>query len=224
MKNSSRWVLACAGLLVIVVSTAWLLSWPSGKPSGGQRQAPSIGSRVAAFFQWSPDPSETQPVIPAVPKQSSPVAGSFPFHPAPMAMGQAGSRPHTATSMVGGHAVEYPNQFADASVHAGNQNYLLTPNQLGNFERVNIAPKQKVAVDVSYPEGQAGDPVSVEVEDGGHLNQNQMAEVTALDGQDSIHFQFQPTDQAGIYRIVLRSGADVKVVNFWVGQEPQIRE
>jgi hypothetical protein len=127
-----------------------------------------------------------------------------------------GSRP---ISMVGGHPVTYPGAFAQAKIRIGNQSLQLNPNQLGNFQRIDVAARAKIQVQVAYPNGQVGDPVAIEVKDGGHLNDGQMAEVTALDSQDTVQFQFQTTDQLGIYRIALRSGSDVKVVNFWVGQQ-----
>lgn len=127
-------------------------------------------------------------------------------------------------SMVGNQRVFYPGQFAKAEVTAGGKSYALTPNQLGNFQRINVGPKEKVQVQVAYPQGAEGDPVAVVVEDGGHLNENQMSEVAALDKQQNVRFQFQTTGQSGIYRIVLNNGADVKVLNFWVGQEPQFQK
>jgi hypothetical protein len=122
-------------------------------------------------------------------------------------------------STVAGHPVAYPGEFAKASVQVDGKSYQLTPNQLGNFQRINIPAKGVVQVSVAYPQNQAGDAVAVEVVDGGQLNKGQMSEVAELDEQKNVQFQFQATDQSGIYRIALRSGADVKVLNFWVGQE-----
>ena len=138
------------------------------------------------------------------------------------AVATGGSTPGSAkprpVSLIGGQAVDYPGSFAAASVQVGQANYKLTPNQLGNFQQVVVGPKQKVQVQVSYPDGSAGDKVAVTVEDGGHLNEKQMSEVASLDADHNVNFQFQTTDQAGIYRVALRGGADVKVLNFWVGQ------
>jgi len=133
---------------------------------------------------------------------------------------ETGAKP---VSRIGGHPVVYPGKFAKAEVRTGNQVFELTPNQLGNFQQIQMGPKQKVSVQVAFPEGQPGDPVAIEVKDGGQLDGKQMAEVVALDNQDDIQFQFQTTDQSGIYRIALRSGADVKVVNFWVGPQTASR-
>jgi len=122
-------------------------------------------------------------------------------------------------SIVGGQQAAYPGLYTDARVMVGGKSYDLSPNQLGDFQRVYIDPKAKVSVQVNYPEGQKGDPIALEVEDGGQLSNKTMGSVIKLDDQNTAQFQFLAGDQEGIYRIVLRNGADVKTVNLWVGQE-----
>jgi hypothetical protein len=126
--------------------------------------------------------------------------------------------------------VEYAEPVAEsgehvkASVTVGGQEYQLSSNQIGCFPRIYVEPQATIPVKLSYPDGNPGDSVVVEVEDGGHLNGRQMAEVATLDDQKTVQFQFQTTEQSGIYRIALLNGADTKVLNFWVGQEPAVRE
>jgi len=133
------------------------------------------------------------------------------------------SRMAQPVSLIAGHPVEYPGQFAVASVRVDGKNYQLTPNQSGNFPKVFIQPKGLVHVEVAYPQGQAGDAVVLESEDGGGLDGKKTATVTALNNQQSVKFDFQATEQPGIYRVALRNGPDVKVLSFWAGPLPTMR-
>ena len=97
-------------------------------------------------------------------------------------------------SQIGSHSVEYPGQFAKASVRVDGKTYQLTPNQLGTFPQVMVGAKDRIQVQVSYPNGQAGDPVVVEAEDGGTVN-GKTGQLTSLDGQKSAQFNFTTTEQ-----------------------------
>lgn len=95
--------------------------------------------------------------------------------------------------------------------------YHLTPNQSGAFDPVsNIAPMQKIPIEVIYPEGRSGEKVVIEVLDGGTLDQNKKVKVVTLNSQKKISFNFQLATDPGIYRITLRKGEDLKEVNFWL--------
>lgn len=95
----------------------------------------------------------------------------------------------------------------------------LTPNEIGHFPRVYIKANQTVPVEVSYPDGQLGDPVVIQVEDGGALDNALAAKVDKLDSLKKIAFKFTANADLGVYRIVLRKGADLRVLDFWVGDE-----
>jgi len=122
-------------------------------------------------------------------------------------------------SVLNNHKVEYSGLYGEARIAVAGKSYDLSPNQMGNFQRVYINTSAKVAIQINYPEGQAGDPVAVEVEDGGELANKTMGEVVQLDDQKDAQIQFVAGDQEGIYRLVLRYGADVKTINLWVGQD-----
>lgn len=118
------------------------------------------------------------------------------------------------------HALAAPSVSKSpvAQVKVGGQVYLQKPNQIGGFPRIEIEPKAKVSVQVNYPAAAPGDAVVVQVEDGGRLQVNgksAMSTVASVDAQNNIQFAFQATQQLGIYRIALRNGANVQVVNLW---------
>jgi hypothetical protein len=116
-------------------------------------------------------------------------------------------------------------------VQVGGRAYELTPNQVGNFQRIYVQPSETIPVEVAYEEGKAGERVAVSAEDGGGVWQGVSGKgegargkgaggfVAALDGQQKVAFEFQATEHRGIHRVVLRKGNDVKVLDFWVGQE-----
>lgn len=95
------------------------------------------------------------------------------------------------------------------------------PNQIGYFDQVyNIRPSQKLPIEITYPEGRAGENVIVIVADGGLLEGKQLSRVLQLTSQKKINFNFQASGDNGIYRIVVRKGNDIKVVRLWVGPNP----
>ncbi|HEY5743350.1 MAG TPA: hypothetical protein VIS99_12505 [Terrimicrobiaceae bacterium] len=108
---------------------------------------------------------------------------------------------------------------AIAAVSYAGRKYSLQPTQYGFFDRVLIEQSAKVPVQVTYPDGEPGEKVIVEVEDGGQLDNDSILAVQSLDDQKRLAFVFQATDQTGIFRVTLRKGGDVKTLNFWAGPE-----
>jgi hypothetical protein len=101
------------------------------------------------------------------------------------------------------------------------RSYRLEPNQLGNFNRVaNIAPLEKVPVEMYYPDGKPGEEIVILVQDGGMLDNGNRLKVGKLDNERKLSFGFQVTDHPGLHRVMLRRGLDSKVVPLWVGPEP----
>jgi hypothetical protein len=97
------------------------------------------------------------------------------------------------------------------------------PGQTGDFPRLVVDPNARVAVALAYPQGKSGEPVALEVEEGGLLDNQGAGKVTALDDTRSLRFDYTVNEQLGIYRVAVRKGADVKVLNFWVGPEPELK-
>ncbi len=126
-------------------------------------------------------------------------------------------------SSVGFNPKKAVSTYPRALVCVGNQLYTAYPNQIGNFQRITVPVKSHLDVSVAYPAGQPGDPIALEVEDGGQLAGKQMGAVTALNDSKNLYFSFDTTEQPGIYRVVMRDGGDVKVLNVWAGAEPPMR-
>lgn len=109
--------------------------------------------------------------------------------------------------------------MAVASVQTGEQKFRLTPNQAGRFNRVRVKPSTPFPVEVAYSEGEPGQNVVVEVEDGGELGNGNGVEVVKLDTQRRVNFSFKADATPGKYQVVLRKGVDEKVLEFWVGPD-----
>ena len=118
-------------------------------------------------------------------------------------------------------------RFAGTQAHfqVNGQAYSLRPNQLGSYPKVLIAAKQVIPISIHYPDGQAGDPVLVQVEDGGGVGPHgtSLVQHVALDDQSGINFSFQAGDQNGIYRVTMMRGGDIENLEFWVGPELPVR-
>ncbi len=119
----------------------------------------------------------------------------------------------------------FTGEEAQASVRVGDTEYELTPNQLKMFPRIaGIQPGQKLPVSISYPKGVEGEPVVVEAQDGGLFENDKKVQIDRLDHAKNLAFAFTAGHQAGVYRVVLRKGADQKMLDFWVGPEAPLRE
>ena len=96
----------------------------------------------------------------------------------------------------------------------------LYPNQIGYFDQISgIQPLETVIIEISYPDGNVGEKVLLSAEDGGKFENGKRIKLLQLDNQKKVFFDFQVSDQLGIYRVSLRKGNDTKVVQLWVGPE-----
>jgi hypothetical protein len=198
------------GLLITGVAAWWSVAQPSesavSTASTTQRSNSSLttaGSATATSTTSIPTPINSQAV--------TPVHWVFPPPAQPTTK---------VVEMTPGVPVSDPSQV-QAQVKVGNTVYRLVPNDNGYFGQIDIPAKQKMNVQVYEPNGQAGDNYIVQVEDGGSLlgQRFQGAQAAPLNDAQELNFQYQVSNQPGIYRVVLRSGGDVSVLNFWVGPE-----
>ncbi|HYE56235.1 MAG TPA: hypothetical protein VD996_15405 [Chitinophagaceae bacterium] len=96
-------------------------------------------------------------------------------------------------------------------------------NRRGHFRQVpNIKPSAKVFIELGYPAAKAGEKVVVSVLDGGMLDNGKRVKVLVVSTQRKCPFGFQVSDDLGSYRLLVRKGNDVKVVQLWVGPEPPV--
>ena len=215
MKTERNWQIPLGIALIIALGVGLYFCWPSDQ--GNQSVVSNAPAPAKAPVRETFASTPNAPV--AKPSASAPQTSQTPSSAIQVGSVSIANKVKRPVSIVGGQQAAYPGLYTDARVMVGGKSYDLSPNQLGDFQRVYIDPKAKVSVQVNYPEGQKGDPIALEVEDGGQLSNKTMGSVIKLDDQNTAQFQFLAGDQEGIYRIVLRNGADVKTVNLWVGQE-----
>jgi hypothetical protein len=95
----------------------------------------------------------------------------------------------------------------------------LEPNAIGCFPRMLIATEGRASVLVSYPNATPGDPLVIQCEDGGTLDNGLIVKRTEVDAAGRVSFQFSAGVPEGIYRVLLRNGLDEKHLEFWAGPE-----
>ena len=117
----------------------------------------------------------------------------------------------------------FPSNGPAALVKIGGNSFQTTPNQLGNYPRLLISPREKIPVELSFPQNQPGDPIMVQVEDGGNLDSKAMGALVKVDNNNTVQFDFTATAQPGIYRVRVQNGSSVQVLNFWAGSETALR-
>jgi len=97
-------------------------------------------------------------------------------------------------------------------------------NTIGEFDQINVGPKQTIPIALSLPDRDPGQKISVQVEDGGYVGKGNaegkgdIVEVLPVNDNHQIVFAFTTNNLDGVYRIAVAHGADVQVFKFWVGQ------
>lgn len=108
---------------------------------------------------------------------------------------------------------------AAATVTRNGVSEQLEPNAIGCFPRMLIATEGHASVLVSYPNAMPGDPLVIQCEDGGTLDNGLIVKRAELDAAGRVSFQFSAGVPEGIYRVLLRKGLDEKHLEFWAGPE-----
>jgi len=193
---------------VVGIVVVWTQSNPasSGKDSGSTPAKAALPSNSSLSASGQNGPSSFQNAQAAAPSQW--------VFPAPE---KAGTK---VVDVVPG-AQPADDKQPQAEVQVGGAIYRVTPNDSGYFGQIDVAADQKLKVKVYMPDGQPGDNYIVQLEDGGKLLGQKLPAATSVvvDDAKQIAFNYQVSNQPGIYRVVLRSGGNVKVLNFWVGPE-----
>jgi hypothetical protein len=105
-----------------------------------------------------------------------------------------------------------------AQVMVGEKRYVVQADGEGVFvPRVPTAIGARPAVRVAFPDGEPGEPVVVQVEDGGVLENNEPTKLAHLDERRQMEFALQMTRNPGLFRVVLRKGAETRTLQFWAG-------
>jgi len=220
-----RTLLIFAGVLVVLAIVFFL--WRGGEPKFSAKKTQVAASSSSPAKAGPVDPrshSKTEPVSQAAPatvqtSQGMPVPQSEP-QPAATQASAAKSENVTGTA----RTTEISGERVSAQVAvAGGSPRTFSPNALGLFPRVPIGLEETVQVAVDYPEGAPGDPVTVQSEDGGSLEENQTVIQSRLDDNRQVRFAFTSTQEGGIYHVTLRKGFDEKHLEFWGGPEPALQ-
>jgi hypothetical protein len=111
-------------------------------------------------------------------------------------------------------------EIAICKIKANNRDYQSRSNDEGYFMLVSaIPPKALIPIEVIYPGGKAGEKVVLTAVNDGFFDNKKQVKVVQLDRQKKCTFTFQLTSHPGLFEVVLRKGADAKVVQLWVGKE-----
>ncbi len=105
-----------------------------------------------------------------------------------------------------------------AQIKIGDQTTELVAGETRQFDRIKVARGEKMQLQITYPEGEAGQTVAVEVKDGGKLDNNSVAKVVQLDENKRLSFGFQVSMNRGIHHVLLRNGAEQTLLAFWAGE------
>lgn len=122
------------------------------------------------------------------------------------------------TSELGGNS-----SFSEARgiIQMGARSIEYTASPDGLFPVVYMDKPEEVSVRVVFPEGMPGDVVHAQILDGGRFpDLEEIARALVLDADAAISFRYLPTGERGKFRIKLRNGRAVKLVEFWMGKPP----
>ena len=108
---------------------------------------------------------------------------------------------------------------AYARVTRSRQALTLNPNQVGNFPTIDVVPQKSIKVEVIYPAGQPNEKVTLTALEGGALGNNLGTQDITLDSLQTGTFYFSTGAGRGLYRVAVRKGTDVKILEFWVGEK-----
>jgi len=210
------------GIAVLVVAGLWVASWRVGKTARNQTsQVRGVGG-VANGSRAGGESSLPSPrATPELALSRAVSANSVPVGETAAVNGRAGTAVHTPRSWVPAGAA---GQSAVATVSVGDRAEELIANEVGDFPRVNVAPRQTVPVRLVYPQAEPGAPIVVQVMDGGAMASperpaginHDLVRLLRLDQARSAEMSFTVSEHGGMHRLVLTQGADKKVLDFWV--------
>lgn len=219
--DAKRLILIGALSLAVIGALIFFASHNQSPPTVTTTKAPPAAERTSDLLAASDTSRQAAaPQPPSAPQPSiSPAT-------APRSAGSANTgsaAPAAAVDRVEGYTARpaQSGERAAAVVEAEGKKIELSPNQIGNFQRVQVSPKAAVPVRVVYPDAQEGQAVVAEAQDGGTIKDSgSILWPSKLNNEKAFAFTFAASENPGMHRIVLRKGADVKQLDFWVG--PQI--
>ena len=211
-----RYFAFSALIVVLALSAAWLFLRQSTPPAPvGAASVAEADARPLA-----PAPLQNDTRLDSAP----PVASADPRPARTPAEVRAQVESATRGVRAGVPGGDEPHEEVRAGVQVGNRRIKLEPIHAGTFETVFLEERDTAKVAVTYPQGQAGDAVHVEILDGGSFaDAKGSGQLKRLDGNGSLSFAYVPTGERGMARVSLRKGAQINIVDFWVGEPPEMR-
>ena len=98
------------------------------------------------------------------------------------------------------------------------QGLTVQPNQVGTFPEISVRPATPIAVQVIYNAGLANQKVTLTALEGGTLGNGLSTQDITLDSLKTATFSFATGAGRGLYRVAVRKGTDLKILEFWVGE------
>lgn len=215
MKTPSRSLLITSAVLLAVAAAAWFFAPRAVSPLSSE--ATSVSDRAPSALSSPLTGEATAP--------SRTVASPSPVSPATgKAVAPAGAPTAVPPEIAVLKALKSSGEGrVVACAQVGNRMYTLRPNELGDCPRVYVQAGDKIQVAMVFRDGNPGDPVVVEPEDGGEILETAEAvKVARLDEDLRLAFGFQVSENHGTHRVVLRRGGESQVLDFWVGEPPTL--
>lgn len=227
-------------LMVAVIVTGWMALTPSEENvNGGSRQkggqangADGKGSLrhlfAGASASFQPSGSTTATVSPPPAITTTPEAALQAARNPSDWSSQPGAVDAQGYKLLnfGSSSPLVSGDFVEAFVETARkgQKFRLVPNQAGEYQRVYIAAGEEVAVKLQFTENKPGTKIAVASLDGGRLAGSKVSELLEVGNDRSIEFVFKGSNNEGIHRVkVLSPDGEVKLLDFWVGDENVLR-
>lgn len=198
MKKQTLPILICAAA-IIGTGVTFYVAQDAGEPAASPPPASSAAIE-------KPGDAATESSSPA---PSSPAAAID-------TEGASQREPGALTDPISTELPFCPGKPLIAQVEVGaKQTPALVPNQVGVFPRVYMKPNQKVEIRLRFPEAEPGARAAVSVEDGGYIGDQKPAAALTLDQNREGAFEFTSGTSHGQYRVVVRQGADTRILVLW---------
>ncbi|NJK93365.1 MAG: hypothetical protein HC904_17060 [Blastochloris sp.] len=99
------------------------------------------------------------------------------------------------------------------------QSLVVPLNQMGESPRIYVKTGQWVESTLSFPQGEAGEKLRVEMLDGGVLESKNAGQLLTLGADLRVRVRAQISGNEGIHRVRVTRGTESYVLNYWAGAE-----
>lgn len=222
-QRRQRWGLAILGALTVLSAVLFF--------SSNTEESTLFRSAKQKAVEQIPDSSPASPFALSEDKQAIfneegavAIASASPAVRLSSATAAQPSRNQLSSQIPKAQREEFPSdkieiEPAVAVVRVDGKPITLEPNSLGSFPRIRIAAEGTASITVSYSKGTVSEPLMIQCEDGGTLDNRTVVQSGTLDVSKGVSFEFKAGSQEGVYRITLRKGWDEKQLVFWVGPD-----